>query len=72
MNETVVTQNYTRSQNVSVTVRDGRIDKVTVWTTGVSRSTKVLAETPTAQRLDLTRLAQTKVFKSRKPAKASA
>jgi len=45
-NETVVTQNYTKTQNVSVTTRDGRIDKVTLWTTGVPLSTKVVAEVP--------------------------
>lgn len=66
MNETIVTQNYTRSQNVSVTVRDGRIDRVTVWTTGVPRSTKVLAETvPAGRSMDVTALAATKVFKPR-------
>jgi hypothetical protein len=43
---TVVTQNYTRTRNVSVTVRDGRIDKVTIWVTGVPRSTEVVAEVP--------------------------
>lgn len=74
MNETIVTQNYTRSQNVSVTVRDGRIDKVTVWVTGQPRSTKVLAETaPTGRSMDVTTLAATKVFKPRGTrAKASA
>ncbi len=67
MNETIVTQNYTRSQNVSVTVRDGRIDKVTVWQTGVSRSTRVLAETvPAGRDLDVTALATTKVFRPRR------
>lgn len=65
MNETIVTQNYTRSQNVSVTVRDGRIDKVTVWVTSQPRSTKVLAETVPSGRanIDMTALAATKVFK---------
>lgn len=67
VSETIVTQNYTRSQNVSVTVRDGRIDKVTVWVTGVARSTKVLAETVPASRanIDVTTVAATKVFKPR-------
>lgn len=46
ISETTVTQNYSRSQNVSVTVRDGRIDKVTTWTTGKPASTRVLAEVP--------------------------
>ena len=50
MNETVVTQNYSKTKNVSVTVRDGRIDKVTTWVTGDPRSTKVLAETPRSLR----------------------
>ena len=45
-NETIVTQNYTKTQNVSVTVRDGRIDKVTLWVTGNPKSTKVVAEVP--------------------------
>lgn len=44
MAETTVTQNYTRTRNVSVTVRDGRIDKVTLWVTGVPASTVVVAE----------------------------
>ena len=47
---TVVTQNYSPSKNVSVTVRDGRIDKVTLWVTGVPKSTQVLAETPQSLR----------------------
>lgn len=50
MNETVVTQNYSKTKNVSVTVRDGRIDKVTTWVTGVPLSTKVLAEVPRSLR----------------------
>lgn len=44
--ETIVTQNYSKSKNVSVTTRDGRIDKVTVWITGDPKSTKILAEVP--------------------------
>lgn len=50
MADTIVTQNYSPSKNVSVTVRDGRIDKVTTWVTGVSGSTKVVAEVPRALR----------------------
>ena len=42
---TNVVQSYTPSLNTSVTTRDGRIDKVVLWTTGVSGSTKVVAET---------------------------
>lgn len=44
--ETIVVQNYTRTLNVSVTTRDGRVDKVTTWTTGKPKSTRVLAEVP--------------------------
>ena len=31
---TEVVQKYTPSQNLSITLRDGRIDKVTTWVTG--------------------------------------
>jgi hypothetical protein len=31
---TEVVQKYTSSQNVSITIRDGRIDSVTTWVTG--------------------------------------
>lgn len=37
---TEVSTSYTSSQNVSITVRDGRISKVTLWVTGVADSTK--------------------------------
>lgn len=37
---TEVKVQYAAGQNVSVTVRGGRIDKVTTWTTGVPGSTK--------------------------------
>ena len=36
--KTEVSQTYTSSQNVSVTVRDGHISKVTLWTTGATAS----------------------------------
>lgn len=33
-----VVTNYTKSLNMSVTTRNGRIDKVTMWTTGAPKS----------------------------------
>lgn len=36
---TKVTQTYTSSLNLSLTVKDGVVTKVTTWVTGVSGST---------------------------------
>ena len=45
MARTEVTVNYTKSLNMSVTTRDGRIDKVTMWTTGAPASETKRTET---------------------------
>lgn len=43
---TKVKQTYTPSLNLSVTTRGGRVDRVTVWTTGDPKSTEVVYENP--------------------------
>lgn len=45
---TEVVQKYTSTQNVSITLRDGRIDKVTTWVTGhPATDTKRIESVPT-------------------------
>jgi hypothetical protein len=46
MDETRVVTHYSKTQNVCVVTRNGRVDKVTIWKTGVANSTQVLADIP--------------------------
>jgi hypothetical protein len=46
MFDTEVIQNYTPSLNLSITTRNGRVDRVTTWKTGVADSTKVRVNIP--------------------------
>lgn len=47
-NVTEVVQKYTGTQNLSITLRDGRIDKVTTWVTGhPAEATKRIGSVPT-------------------------
>lgn len=41
---TKVTMKYTKGMNISVTVRDGVVSKVTTWQTGVSKSTERIVD----------------------------
>jgi len=43
---TTVSQTYTASLNVSVTERDGVPTRVTLWTTGVTGSTRRVVDVP--------------------------
>lgn len=47
---TTVTQDYTPSLNVSVTVKDGVVTKVTKWVTGSDATRTERVEYPTAKR----------------------
>lgn len=43
---TIVTQTYTPSLNVSVTMKSGQATRVTLWQSGVSGSTQVIVDVP--------------------------
>lgn len=47
---TIVSQTYTPSLNVSVTTRNGVPTRVTLWTSNVSGSTQRVVDTPRPRR----------------------
>lgn len=52
---TEVTAKYTPSLNLSVTVREGRVEKVTTWVTGAVRSTERLVDIPAGKKFTIKR-----------------